>query len=383
MDNPWGFPGFQGLVVALGIVSLQSSTDGATLRVPQDYASITAAANVAQQGDSILVWRGPAIDWVDQEINLRQGVILRGMEQIHPFAQMWILDSVINLLESSPIPGVDDTTRVEHFAIDNPPFHETVQTYTPRSSIVESYLWTSGPYDYPMIRIWKGGVIARNYFSGTGESNAIEARQGVNVVAWNYFDALFICFALYNQSAPESATLSFRNNTIRSCEGFFVYLRPESNAELVNNIFRSSREVYCSGAVDIRYNDFYLTTNNPCPQGISNISEDPLTGENGANMGSGGICGVTGIGDQESPSPALRLTVEPNPVWSTAEFGFEGDLETASLAIYDPQGRLVDLLYPSGRTVHWSPTASAAPGVYFARLRGKGISESVKFVVIR
>lgn len=190
-------------------LSLSSTARSATLRVPQDYSTITGAANVAQRGDSILVdCGGNYCDYENEQITLRQGVVMRGMEEVYPDPHMQIRNSVINLLEESPSP--DDTTRVEHFSIFSPPFHETVQVYTPRSSITDCYFWTSGPYDYTTVRVWEGGVIARNYFSGTGECNGMEARQGTVKVVGNAFIGLFTSFALYNATASETAALFLR-----------------------------------------------------------------------------------------------------------------------------------------------------------------------------
>jgi hypothetical protein len=42
-----------------GLISLCGTGFAATLQVPQDYPDITAASNVAQPGDSILVWPPP------------------------------------------------------------------------------------------------------------------------------------------------------------------------------------------------------------------------------------------------------------------------------------------------------------------------------------
>lgn len=385
------------LPVVVAVLLSSSTARSATLRVPEEYPDITSAANVAQRGDSILVWRNPnGADYENQQINLRQGVVLRGMEQIYPFTEMSIRGCLINLQEE--LPSTNDTTRVEHFAIYNPPYQEAIHVYTPRSSIVQCRIWTSGPQDYTAVRVWNGGVIARNFFGGTVEANTVEIRQGVAIVAENVFESVFLGLQLFNQGAPASASLLFKNNTL-VVSGLGITLRSDSDAEIVNSIFHDCGGFQCTGNVDIHHNDLYLT-NPQCTLGEGNISANPLfctettywldpaspcigSGENGAIMGAGGICGVTGVGGQASPANRLRLTVDPNPVSSGAEFGFDGGIGNPTLEIFDPQGRLVDLLRPRGQRVRWNPGGSLPRGVYFARLRGAGVSETVKFLVIR
>ncbi len=136
------------------------------------------------------------------------------MEEIYPALHMEIRSSTISLLEEPPIPGEDDTTRVEHIAVFNPTLNEAVQAYTPRSAIVDCRFWSSGPQDFTTVRVWKGGRLIGNYFLGSGESNAMAVRQETIEVAWNFFAAMFISFTLDNATAPETAALFFRNNVV-------------------------------------------------------------------------------------------------------------------------------------------------------------------------
>jgi hypothetical protein len=369
--------------------------DAASLRVPQDYPTITEAANIAQAGDSILVWSPPGGgDWESQHIMLGQGVTLRGM-----VPNVNIQTSDIHLLESLSMQrGIDDTTRVENLFIGTAPFHEAVQVFTPRSSIKGCRIGSSGPLGWSAVRIWKGGAIVGNIFvDGGGEGDAIAAREGTITIAWNLF-RVFRGFWLFNEEAEEPADLSFHNNTLRYVPEIGVFLRPDSQAEFVNCIFYDSCYIFCSsGNLDIRYNDFY-GSGSQCPLGVGNIFADPMfceghkihpdspcvgSGEGGANMGAWGICGVTGLGDLETPKPTLGLSVTPNPVRSNAEFALEGNAEPPLLEIYSADGRLMDVLrFVAGR-VRWERVSSVPRGQYFARVDNGRRSKTVKFVVIR
>lgn len=120
---------------------------------------------------------------------------------------------------------------------------------------------------------------------------------------------------------------------------------------------------------------------------------DPMRNQMLTFSGSGGgrelwallwssIVGVSSGGEVATTKP-LRLIVEPNPVSSSAEFSFDGSIGNSTLEIFDPQGRLIDRLHPLEQKVRWTPSGSWPRGVYFARLRGTGVSETVKFLVIR
>jgi hypothetical protein len=93
-------------------------------------------------------------------------------------------------------------------------------------------------------------------------------------------------------------------------------------------------------------------------------------------------CGTVAVAEHPVPSSRLRLTVSPNPVLQGATFTFDPTARPVSLEIYDPAGRLVERLRPSGG-VTWTPGDRAARGIYFARLTAEGASETVKFVVLQ
>lgn len=94
-------------------------------------------------------------------------------------------------------------------------------------------------------------------------------------------------------------------------------------------------------------------------------------------------CGVTSVGAQVVEHPASKLRLHPNPVQSTANFVFDRGATGIELGIYDIRGVLIELLRPIGNQVQWRPAATTPNGIYFARLRGRGVSAAVKFLVIR
>jgi hypothetical protein len=121
------------------------------------------------------------------------------------------------------------------------------------------------------------------------------------------------------------------------------------------------------------FNHYYLDASSPCVG----------AGENGTTIGALDVgCGITGVAWHDSPSLHVHLSIQPNPVRSGATFTFEG-IESPALEIYDPNGRLIDLLRPTGQSATWLPGDGARSGVYFARLRGAGGAQVVKFLVVR
>lgn len=371
-----------------------SAAKGATLRVPFDYATIASAAQAAVQGDSILVWRPPVCCSYDYElITLKQGVTLRGMEQ---FAFLSLRGCTIKCLEAEPI-GADDTTRVENLSMVGFPFIESIQAFSPRTSITSCRIQTAGPWGWAGVRVYKGAAISRNWFIGNFEATAIEARQGAVLVSWNVISALR-SFALLNEGAPLPALLRFRNNTVFGSD-FLIETGPGSTIEIVNNIFQHG-PIFCSEEWNIRYNDFYNTAV-ICQLDEGNIDANPMycdpdaltldlrspcvgSGENGGNMGAMGVCQLAGVDQTEvPPATGFVLSVHPNPVRSFAEFKARGILgaEAEGLEIYDADGRLVDVLRLRAGSVKWVLPSNIPGGVYFARVRGEG--KALKFAVIR
>lgn len=129
--------------------------------------------------------------------------------------------------------------------------------------------------------------------------------------------------------------------------------------------------LFCAPILD----DFSLAEGSPCapensPAGCGLIGAWPVA------------C-VTVRAAGEGPRPAkLHFTVTPNPIRSVATFTFAG-IESPALEIYDPNGRLIELLESTGQSATWLPGNGVPPGVYFARLHGAEGARAVKFLVVR
>ena len=392
---------FQTMAATMTFVGGEQAA-AAVLNVPQDYPNIAQAAVAAVSGDSILVWYGV---FENEVIEIRQGVTLRGMAK--DISDTYLRSCFLSLLESPAVAGIDDTTRVEHLYITALLYEESIHVLTPRSSVSRCRLFTNGGPYWPVIRVWRGGAIVGNLFSGgSNDGEAIEAREGRIVIAWNMFDGgLGRAFSLYNDTALEPLTAIVYNNTMDQCnyDLNYISLRSDSACKLVNNIFWYTPLSCSGGTIDIRYNDYFPGLFSDClPIGPGNISANPLlcvpetapfslwveadspcvgAGEHGVTMGAGGVCGITGI-DEAPSAPAVRLSVAPNPVFGDAEFRFDDRGGAPSLQIFDAQGRLVDLLIPQMGIVRWSPRDESR-GIYFARLTTNGRSETVKFILMR
>jgi hypothetical protein len=133
----------------------------------------------------------------------------------------------------------------------------------------------------------------------------------------------------------------------------------------------SSDPRFCNPAAE----DYRLSADSPCapknsPPGCGLIGALPVG------------CGAAGVADGAT-TRNFNLTVRPNPARRGAEFLIEPIGESISLEIYDPIGRLADLLSSgSERVVQWKPRESVQPGIYFVRLRGPATTRVVKFVLL-
>jgi hypothetical protein len=395
-----------GLVLLLSIavlaLSLESTANAEVLRVPFEYPDITSAAAAAQPGDSVLVWPPPGDEYVGQFIELKQGVVLRGVWDEH-FENLYIEDSDIHLLNTPA--GITDTTRVEHFRITDPYRHETFQVYTPFSRIDSCVIRTYGPYEWPAMRIWEGASITRCQIRPNGAGISFEFRQGTLEIAWNLIFALG--GRVENEGASQPAQVRIRNNTI-AFEEWLIELRADSEAEVVNNVLHGP-VFTCqgSGSVDFRFNDFYESGVWFCPIGEGNIYEFPMycdepdwwlhpdspcvgAGEGGANIGAFGVgCGTVSVGSTGAEVPSCRSDVRlwPNPTHIASKMSFSlRHPAIVALEIYDTCGRTVlrrQTQKSAGYHTMDVRVQDLHSGVYYYEIKLGGTLHAGRFVVVK
>ena len=80
---------------------------------------------------------------------------------------------------------------------------------------------------------------------------------------------------------------------------------------------------------------------------------------------------------RQAASAAAQYRDVITQTWARVQTAFEAHRR----AIYDPAGRLVDLL-DVDNVVTWRPSRTRGSGVYFARLKGSAPANVVKFVVL-
>jgi hypothetical protein len=190
-----------------------------------------------------------------------------------------------------------------------------------------------------------------------------------------------------------------------------LIIEEEAHPVVRNNIFAlsSGTGVRCSSGATATFvcNDSWGNAQNyagcPDPTGTNgNISLDPLfcnAGNQDFRLETGspclpensppgcGLIGALGACNPVTTVPdaglvVLQLLVTPNPVRQRAEITFTGGLGNPVFEIYDPQGRVVDVIRGQQPPYIWEPGATTRPGVYFVRLRAAGSTTVTKFVLL-
>jgi len=110
----------------------------------------------------------------------------------------------------------------------------------------------------------------------------------------------------------------------------------------------------------------------------------PMRGIDARNTGVFGDVAPTTAVDTGVIPPGLDLRVEPNPVTFAAGFSLDTTRGPVTLRIYDGAGRAVATLNSSAASrIVWTPQATNAPGVYYARCTQDGVSKTARFVLLR
>lgn len=213
------------------------------------------------------------------------------------------------------------------------------------------------------------------------------------------------------------ADIRFSNNTVVYGDGDGIRVDADGGPPLLwNNIvaFNSGRGIMCYSVPPdstIACNDVWNNTQNyghHCPDltGVfDNISQDPIfcnddlddldlaLSSDSPCLPTANACGLVGAlevgceptaieaGEAQTRMPAL--SVHPNPIVTGATFRLDAGVG-AEIEIYDPLGRLVEVLQTEGRArMSWSPAVTSPAGVYFARIERGGRSHIVRLTVMR
>lgn len=395
-------------LVGAWLLLLPPLTLAATLRVPSEYPSISSAFVVAVAGDSILV--APGSYDQDDIVSFRAGVSLlsEGGWEVTSLRFAWDA-GMFDYGAATELPS-----RLEGFTLlggRHDFHHPTVFTQNRMIGVAHE--------GWPFVLLSRSSDITDNIIEGDADPDIFHLFTTDNSInaTWRFERNLIrlsgpLDFA--SVGGWGTNTLILRNNTGLN----FVGIAPNSyqqtaHFEIVNNIFYGTpgggwtlfRCMSEPGVTyDIRYNCWVRGAPMPsCPLGVGNLlATDPQfcdesdddyrlqpdspcigSGEGGTNMGAFGVgCGVTALGESMAPRLA-QLLVEPNPVVSSTTFILSVGLEAPVISIYDPTGRLLEILRPTGGRLQWRAAPSASRGVYFARLSGGGVSETTRFILLR
>ena len=374
------------LVLLLTIASTRGvPCEAVTLRVPQDYPTVSLAAGIAQSADTILV-RGQ--EYINDDATIRSGVIVRGVPN-----PPWILHP--RFYESTfTLPDGPDSTRIELLSFVEEPGMSQIVAFTSRVVISNCYLQAPSPLYASSVQLWNGGAVRHTRFWANGElTTAISLRQGTLDVAHCVFTNTWYSVAVLNKQ-QQLADVRISNNTMVRAPAL-IRLELGGQLDITNNIFVQGGIVDCDAGHpnDVRYNDFYINSSSLCGYGIGNIFEDPLicdwpnefylnsaspcigSGEGGENMGAFGVgCGVVAaIPDESQSSPrALAVSAFPNPFLDATTIQVQRlGGENVHATIYDAGGRIVEdlgrFLSQDEVQIRWDAREYPA-GVYFYRV---------------
>jgi hypothetical protein len=389
-----------------------SPTQAEVIHVPGDAATPRLGLLQAIAGDTVLV---ASIEWYDPgpAAIVRSGVTLRGegewSSQQYPFPTIPAFRGFGVDLEEGPEPSIVE--RI--WFVDNP-----VNNYNAQGVIRQCRFDSHTPGFFPwadnrVIRLDRGGRVEDSflYLPSAGLETAVDAGGGNVVITNTVFATSAFTDVRVHGGWPQWPT---DHATVRNCtfwDGGVGLNAPGADVSFVNNI--TAGGVGCtSGSEHIAHNCFvdWLHIGASCVPADSNFVADPIfcgdftvlhpspyledyfidagspcvgTGENGSDIGALGVgCGTTAVSERPVPPTRLPLAVAPNPVLNGATFTFDPTVLPQWLEIYDPTGKLVQRLRP-GPTTTWRPSNGTPRGVYFARLTAQGVSETVKFIVLK
>lgn len=385
------------------------------LRVPEDYPTVTPAANIAVAGDTVLVSHPepPQMEYENETVVIKPGVSVIGIDHSGT-RYVGLIDSSIRF-DGSPSgdSGSGDAARLEWIGWS----HTSVWSDNPLCEIRHCYAATG-------ITCNEGGLVEYNWFQRGGTPRfGVRIIQGVATVQYNLLVNMEPGVYVDSDYARQPAAVGIRNNTWQQSI-LYLFQRPDSSIDIVNNLFLGHGGIpdpRCPGTTFLRYNDFVdgFSLDPSCTPGVGNlIGVDPMlceqypshppdyrlqpdspiahAGERGAFIGAFGVgCGNVGV--EEAGSPAAGRIVlgqnRPNPfnprTWITFELPAAGPV---SLEIYSAAGHLVRTLVRGhlpakrhemvwdGRDAAGRPVAS---GVYDYQLAAGGETRTRAMILLR
>jgi FlgD Ig-like domain len=400
-------------LVGLGFVFLPMHARGAILHVPDQYPTITLAANAAVSGDSVLVDHpgNPNDEYSNEFIVIKPGVSIIGQDHDSTPVRIYSGGSVVFEQGSTP-------ARLEWFNIGvSAECRTIVVSNNSKCEIRFNRIYSTDNPSCPGILLHQGGLVENNWLQSVG--------VGSGIAVWGNATIRFNVMATPNAAveilSEGGGTVDVTNNDLFGT-GITLYLHPETEVNIVNNLFVGHDAGIwwedCNAHTSIRYNDFVHGGVWPqnCVLGPGNLffvdpmfcgpfdddfylhASSPLVhaGEGGTYIGALGVgCGVASVapGDVGS-SPRISLGQPcPNPTTGSARM----DVEIAApgevtLEVFDVMGRHVatplhELKLAGHHVLDWDGRhMSGEPlraGVYYLRLSAGSLRTTQPITIVK
>jgi hypothetical protein len=373
-------------VVVAGVVSSSTSAETIVVHPPQ---GISFAVSTSSPGDTILVMSGVYFAEGGAEIRHPLTIIGEGGPsanriEIHPEGigfLLWVRTAVNGVV----IDGLTMTRYTEYPGSSRGVAVTFLATVTIRNCVFFDLDDPSGEgYGIGLLGTGDGVLVEHNLFMGGLVPGVFVRSVGPEIRNNTFTQSVGIVL-------DEGAVVSIANNLFFRSADAVVCLpgNPSPNPSFAcNDVWQNSRNYFgCQDPTGTNGNialdpllcdpnaeDFRLLSGSPC------LPENSPPGC--GLIGAFGPCELVAVAEA-TPTERVHLEIRPNPVPLGAEFTFDPHFASATLEIYDLAGRLIEQIRPSTYRVTWTPTSSLQSGVYFARLRGNGVSETVKFLLIR
>lgn len=393
--------------------------------VPDEFETISAAADSAAAGDTVLVHPG----FYEEEVRLRAGLNLIASSPDGPentfIEAPFGTRNAVRLLAGSG--SADDSSSVIGFLIEQSHDYGASAIYSanPMTLVRNCTVLHVGPgdnWDIPCVELRAGGRILESHISHGSDTSIIVSRDdGAQLVVE---DCLIggRTYPFGPGGFGENSVTLFKNNTFVDAFISVGIFNGTTNLTIVfvNNIF-NGWGMDCQDvdpppdSIDFRYNCFWpFFPEEQCPIGEGNFSADPLicddtypdldwrlepespclgTGENGEDIGA--RYGVCYPASAETPGGQIGRSwisqPHPNPTAGRVDLVLQAPTTRSrplSVEVLDVTGRVLRSL--AGEAIReyrltWDGRLSdgrlAPTGIYFLRVRD-GAREATRKVTI-